>query len=219
MKKEELLAIGAALTKTVRKYIKYSENLFSLYRGHTNSSLYRSRRDMFQQTMKYRPYTIDHAYQGFKIGIGYCDGLCVAAAVLASRLDLNLTEKCYISIFAVSEGLTENHAFCIIHQDPLLHTYKDNYLVSDDIHKLGLKARLKNGVICDPWIYKSSYLSDIDSHLGHAKLYNVTGYYEGEIISKSFSFKIPSNSKKPYKKIDDFESTMQEIKSEFFYTL
>ncbi|QIV95685.1 hypothetical protein EDC55_10834 [Allofrancisella inopinata] len=190
----ELLAIGTALVKTVRKYIKYSENIDSLYSGYKKNGFYISRLYKFRELRSLSPSTPEEEGRvSLELGVGYCGELSFACLYIAQGL-----KKIKVNTFYLSFMNTAEHAFILAHTSLKLFNstsspewvyYKDNF------HELSIDPELSNAVIIDPWIYKATKLSNYLEHLEHAELFQVGDFYDSVIMYGSVHVTISPKSK------------------------
>ncbi|QIV94878.1 hypothetical protein [Allofrancisella frigidaquae] len=178
---DELLAIGAALVQTVRKYIKYSENIELLYSNYKASKFYKKRREEVIQIdnipgLTYTPQ--GYGKVGLELGVGWCDELSLACLYIAQG-----SKKIRIGTFYLSLISTFKHTFVLAHTSLKLFnsTSPDWVYYKDNVHGLSIDPELSNAVIIDPWTYKATKLSNYLEHLEHAELFQVRDFFEGTI--------------------------------------
>ncbi|ODN41487.1 hypothetical protein [Piscirickettsia litoralis] len=186
MNPDELLAIGAALVWAVRRSIKYSENIKSLYSGDLyNSSFRRDRKTEINKLRTDYAQSDEYAVKALRTRVGLCAELSTVAVYLGKIIAVQIKHEQKVYISKVG---TPKHSFCLIHQSKALFKSIAKRVEAQSLQDLiCLRGDLKNAVIVDPWIYKASKLSNYKGHLEHAKLYGVEDFYKGKVTNKVYS--------------------------------
>ena len=186
---KEMVLLATALGKTVRKGVKFSENIPIIYEKYAESK-FRYKRAEQVEIIRTMPYlsNLERTMRAWERQVGYCDELALIAFYLSKCVKIHFQEKVYFSILRIFK----KHIFCVLHQSENLHhrIIIDNKLIADDFYELD-KLFPPNSVICDPWINKSTEISQLI--LGHRPFiddYLVPSFYVGPIVTSGFSTEV-----------------------------
>lgn len=175
----ELLALGVALTRTVREKIEYSTNIDSLF-DKRNPSKYHKRLDYGLEFIRNREGYSDISYMNkaelaFKSKSGNCGELSACVMLLAASFpELFVGENVYVSLLYLSS----NHALVLLHQSSDLYFSHERL---GSLAELTMNGELDNAVLIDPWIYKACKVNETKSLFDKAREYGVIDNYIGSI--------------------------------------
>ncbi|MED7819141.1 hypothetical protein [Francisella sp. 19S2-4] len=186
-----LFNFSRCLVAAVRKQIKYSENLHSLYKENFQSSYYKHRNDD-QFTFRQRTCNFNEEYLGFhivrnQIRVGRCLELSVLVCYLSSFMNSEIGDSYMTMVY------THSHTFCLAHNSKEIHQMSMNMTIAESLTELSQKSNLQQAILVDPWIYKVSKLSDILEYQDTIKTFNVERYFSGSIKKSGYSKMISEN--------------------------
>ncbi|MCP3965708.1 MAG: hypothetical protein GY750_15240 [Lentisphaerae bacterium] len=214
-----LWVYGIAQYKAIRKFIRYSENISSIYAGYEESELYKTRKHDYglwkdnislkNNSTKFIDLAYDCDYMNWILSkqVGYCGELSYLSTLIARYSDVKFHEKAFSTLL-----LTDSHAFSLIHQDINVHLKQHGCVVANSIKDLVLKIKPQNAVINDSWIYKATKLKKLSDHIEQINQYRVGKYYLGKVKAMGISTEIGAMASE-YQDNTMFSQVVEEFES------
>tara|TARA_R110002167_G_scaffold363929_2_gene584972 strand:+ start:245 stop:1087 length:843 start_codon:yes stop_codon:yes gene_type:complete len=182
---ESILKTGSSLSYAVRQMIPYSENIKALIRGRDNSPVWNERRDLVYSKRSERSsgkFHVDAKLSHIlSSGVGYCGEIAYCVVELAKMIPPLNGE-----LYATELRFYDSHCFILLHQDRGTHDavnsqgFESGEIVKD-LKELSEITELRNAVIVDPWVYKSTKLTDWKRHMDHVNTFDASVYYRTRV--------------------------------------
>ncbi|MED7818917.1 MULTISPECIES: hypothetical protein [unclassified Francisella] len=210
----KMLAIGFALSMTVRSKIKYSANMNKNKQLFNNLELenlcYKKLSENFsvERNLANGSYK-SSAKSAFNTKIGNCGELSNAVIYLGGLINIkDIKENIYLNKLYFNS----DHALVLLHQSS--ECYDIGFATLDKIVNLKNLEGLENAILIDPWIYSAVKVQNVDTLLEQARNYAVIDNYLGRVnicneIKTTVSMKV-YNANKFAKLIDKFNKYYQD---------
>ncbi|MCF6808440.1 hypothetical protein L3V79_08580 [Thiotrichales bacterium 19S9-12] len=182
-----LQLISIAIVKTVREFVKYSDNLCII-----NNSTSHELKD-FRKSVYNKLEEIRHKGQSLsdneivtivlnsQIGnCGECSRVAYRLAQLISIEKFGSGDSIYISILF----FTADHAICLLHQSETLASATNRQVLASNLEELLSHAELTNAVIIDPWSYRSLLLKNFKQYTEEYKFCEIGHLSTTKVFNK-----------------------------------